>query len=95
MSSYHYEALLHNLTKEYGPRLGTFLANRIAFAIRKTKDLCIDNIRIARAASEEEMTAYNKRREQGCCGFFDAKVRFYSDEKEEPEIFWIGFNYGH
>ena len=93
-----YDDLKESMIKEFGLQLGTFLANRIAKAIRKTKDLCIDNFRVARTWNPVEMAQYNKAREQGCCGFWDEEVVFTHKVLGVPvwkEKFIFGFNYGH
>jgi hypothetical protein len=92
--SFHYDVLLAQLTEEYGVRLGSFLANRFAKAIKRTGDLCIDNLRVADADNPEEMARYEKAKESGCCGFHDQKLTFRSFDSP-PKQYWIGFNYGH
>lgn len=85
------------LIRKYGHRVGTFLTNRLAKMIRKTKDTCLDNFRIAEVGTIEEFEYYI-RQELGCCGFADEEFIF----KDKllglipyKRKFIIGFNYGH
>ena len=79
-----------DLIVSFGPKLGTFLANRFASLIRQTgQDPCMDNFRIAEVGNKEQEVAYEKQRAAGCCGSIDAVFDF--DDKK----YRIGFNYGH
>jgi hypothetical protein len=48
-----------------------------------------DNLRCAKASSQEEVIEYFRRAKNGCCGFFDEEIEV------DGEKFLIGFNYGH
>ena len=49
----------------------------------------MDNYRAARISDPEEMKAYHKAYEHGCCGSYDETVLI------QGEQFKLGFNYGH
>lgn len=91
---YHYDELVETMTNKYGSRLGTFLAKRFARAIRRTNDLCIDNLRVAKVDSIPEMERYKDAQSKGCCTLYDSKLTFKSDDAP-TQHYWIGFNYGH
>lgn len=54
-------------------------------------ETCIDNLRIALVDDVDQMNAYKKQLEQGCCGFYDD----YYDSPVDGKTYKIGFNYGH
>lgn len=88
-----YKHMRTMLSHRYGADIGTFLAKRVARAIRRTKahDQCLDNIRVADVDIAEELEHYEKMRAVGCCGFFDAEITHYKSGRH----FRYGFNYGH
>lgn len=49
----------------------------------------IDNIRIARVDSKEQMASYTRLVSEGCCGYFDEIVNV------DNVRYKVGFNYGH
>jgi len=49
----------------------------------------VDNCRVARKDSPEEMAAYQEAREGGCCGFWDTEILV------DGVVFLVGCNYGH
>ena len=48
-----------------------------------------DNFRAANIDNSEQMKKYKRRKEKGCCGFYD-EIYFINGKK-----YMIGFNYGH
>jgi hypothetical protein len=60
-----------------------------AWMINLVDDRCIDNIRSTFIESVNGMETYLKRRNRGCCGFFDQEI-IISGERA-----LIGCNYGH
>jgi hypothetical protein len=86
------------LSKKYGPRMGHFIAVRLAKAIRRSKDECLSHLRVARANIPVEVEEYKRTKADGCCGFWDEELtfthRFLGITIWEEKIL-IGFNYGH
>lgn len=52
-------------------------------------DPCIDNRRFAFSDDSEEVGKYERLLDNGCCGFFDRRV------KVAGRLASIGCNYGH
>jgi len=50
---------------------------------------CLDNLRIATVSNEEEEYFYHKRKDNGCCGFWDDEIEI------DGVKLMIGWNYGH
>jgi hypothetical protein len=94
-----YEEMKKWLVSKYGRKAGTFLANRMAKAIRKTgKHQCMDNFRVARLWHPFEFGEYAAQKKLGCCGFYDEEVYFVHKFMGIP--YWVtpfvfGYNYGH
>lgn len=89
------------LIYRYGKEQGEFVSEELDALIEENGDSCIDNHRVAAEDEQDEVTAYNNRRGEGCCGSEDGKVTWMptseEDRKRWPEgrVFLIGFNYGH
>lgn len=62
----------------------------IGAEMKKRKELCVDNYRVARLGSSTQMRRYRKQQKNGCCGSFD-EVRKGPDGQK----YLIGCNYGH
>lgn len=94
-----YEEMRDQLIGKYGRRVGSFLAARMAKAIRKTgKHSCINNLRIARTWHPIEMMEYGFQKGQGCCGSYDDRVVFVHRFLGIPywkTTYLFGYNYGH
>ncbi len=86
-----FDTLVEQMTAYYGPEIGPFLARRLAAAIRKTKDLCIDNLRWAELGNAEQVATYELAKKKGCCGFHDVQITHFKTGRH----FMFGFNYGH
>lgn len=56
---------------------------------------CVDNIRAARAWKSSQRRRYMRDRDNGCCGYFDGKVKRFNLSKLRYEWYLIGCNYGH
>jgi len=86
------------LSKKYGPRMGHFIAVRLAKAIRRSKDKCLSHLRVARSNNILEMVEYESIRRAGCCGSWDEELtyahRIFGITIWKEKI-RIGFNYGH
>lgn len=52
-------------------------------------DNCVDNYRFANVENSDEVEAYERLQERGCCGSYDTVVMIGED------ITMIGCNYGH
>lgn len=52
-------------------------------------DPCVDNYRFAFTDDSEAVGKYKRLESEGCCGFFDRKVKIAGREA------FIGCNYGH
>jgi len=74
--SWKYEAMKKSLINKYGLQAGLFLTNRVAKAIRQCKDECLDNFRFADIENIDEYNAYQKAKNEGCCGYWDQEVVF-------------------
>jgi hypothetical protein len=48
-----------------------------------------DNVRYARSWMPQEVEEYHRKRESGCCGYYDVIL-----DGSQGQIFF-GFNYGH
>lgn len=57
--------------------------------VERVDDGCIDNHRFAYLDDDQSMRLYETRREDGCCGSFDADVIV------DGRAARIGCNYGH
>lgn len=49
-----------------------------------------DNLRIAKITDSEQTKQYQKAFNKGCCGYFDILY-----QREDLELYLVGFNYGH
>lgn len=49
----------------------------------------MDNFRVAKKDSPEDVKQYKALRKKGCCGFFDEELEI------EGETYLVGFNFGH
>lgn len=76
--------------RKYGKEIGKWVSGKLMEAIKETGDHCIDNERVCEIGNPEDMVAYERQRETGCCGFHDEEIDHSSGRK-----FFIGFNYGH
>jgi hypothetical protein len=65
-----------------------YIANKIANAIRSTKDTCISHMRVSVDGKDEEK--YQEMRSSGCCAFYDDEVQL-----RNGRVVKFGFNYGH
>ena len=56
----------------------------------------MDNLRVAKASIPEEVAAYEKAYEDGCCGFKDDAIMISDDDDSNGiAAYLVGFNYGH
>ena len=94
-TSMYYDSLVKICQNTYGETRGLFLANRIASAISRTKDYCIDNLRIADTSKKSELVLYNNVKSEGCWGFYDDECIFVDKKTGEKTRYLFGFNYGH
>lgn len=88
MTPYH--QMETEVVRRYGDEVGHFLTRRIAKAIRRVQDPCIDHLRIADLSDPAEVAEYD-RIAQHCCGSFDAEITHYPSVR----TFRYGFSYGH
>lgn len=73
--------------------VGTDAVDIQLFIMKELKDpeyYYIDNWRLALVGHAESEQAYNEKRKQGCCGFYDEELKTKSGN-----TYKVGFNYGH
>jgi hypothetical protein len=79
-------------------RFGNKVARKISNWFDQKEDsgdfCCMDNYRVALKGDALQEKDYEKRIDQGCCGFYDEeivvrKLLFFK------RTFLVGFNYGH
>jgi hypothetical protein len=63
---WQYNCMVENFQERFGPRMGLFLANRMARAIVRCGDLCLDNFRVARKNKLLEVLRYENAKSSGC-----------------------------
>ena len=64
--------------------IGQFFENK-----KKNYD-CMDNFRVARTNDKKALKQYDKRQQNGCCGYFDTEII-----APDLKTYKVGFNYGH
>ena len=85
-----YTDIVTHSVRKYGKEIGKWVSGKLLDKSREDGFICVDNERICEVGNPEDMVAYERRRETGCCGFHDEEIDHSSGRK-----FFIGFNHGH